>query len=189
MFNINVLPGTVKREDDESGLEWLGLLRGKRKEPTADVTYFTCLKMMSETLAKMPWKYYQETSKGIKKLKDTDESRLLRIRPNPYMTPTIFWNTVEVNRNHYGNAYVYIQRVFDRKKFGGKIKTTGLWILPSDCRLLWTMPDILQKRMLSGTCTRISIPGSSTFLKAVKYCTLKHHIQWMESQAIRYSTY
>lgn len=91
MFNINVLPGTVKREDDESGLEWLGLLRGKRKEPTADVTYFTCLKMMSETLAKMPWKYYQETSKGIKKLKDTDESRLLRIRPNPYMTPTIFW--------------------------------------------------------------------------------------------------
>nr|DAQ39248.1 MAG TPA: portal protein [Caudoviricetes sp.] len=133
MFNINVLPGTVKHEDDESGLEWLGLLRGKRKEPTADVTYFTCLKMMSETLAKMPWKYYQETSKGIKKLKDTDESRLLRIRPNPYMTPTIFWNTVEVNRNHYGNAYVYIQRVFDRKKFGGKIKTTGLWILPSDC--------------------------------------------------------
>lgn len=133
MFNINVLPSQAKREDDEGGLEWLGLLHGKRKEPTADVTYFTCLKMMSETLAKMPWKYYQETSKGIKKLKDTDVSRLLRIRPNPYMTPTIFWNTVEVNRNHYGNAYVYIQRKFERRKFGGEVKTLGLWILPSDC--------------------------------------------------------
>lgn len=130
MFNLNVLPGT--EHDEDKTLEWLGIERSKNK-PTADITYFTCLKMMSETVAKMPWKFYQNTVKGIKEPKDTDVSILLKRRPNPYMTPTIFWNTVEMNRNHYGNAYVYVQRQFDRKKYGGQYRTLGLWIMPSDC--------------------------------------------------------
>lgn len=130
MFNLNVLPGT--EHDEDKTLEWLGIERSKNK-PTADITYFTCLKMMSETVAKMPWKFYQNTVKGIKEPKDTDVSILLKHRPNPYMTPTIFWNTVEMNRNHYGNAYVYVQRQFDRKKYGGQYRTLGLWIMPSDC--------------------------------------------------------
>ena len=49
------------------------------------------------------------------------------------MTPTVFWNAVEMNRNHYGNAYVYIRRVFDRKKYGGEIKTLDLWVMQSSC--------------------------------------------------------
>lgn len=130
MFNLNVLPGA--EHDEDKILEWLGIKRSKNK-PTADITYFTCLKMMSETVAKMPWKFYQNTAKGIKEPKDTDVSILLKHRPNPYMTPTIFWNAVEMNRNHYGNAYVYVQRQFDRKKYGGQYRTLGLWIMPSDC--------------------------------------------------------
>lgn len=130
MFNLNVLPGA--EHDEDKTLEWLGIKRSKNK-PTADITYFTCLKMMSETVAKMPWKFYQNTAKGIKEPKDTDVSILLKHRPNPYMTPTIFWNAVEMNRNHYGNAYVYVQRQFDRKKYGGQYRTLGLWIMPSDC--------------------------------------------------------
>lgn len=41
-----------------SFLEQVGL-DGTRTKPTAEVTYFTCLKMLSETLAKMPIKYYR----------------------------------------------------------------------------------------------------------------------------------
>ena len=73
----------------------------------AEVTYFTCLKMLSETLAKMPIKYYQRTDKGIIEAEQTDTSRLLTKRPNPFMTPTVFWNTVEINRNHYGKGSFY----------------------------------------------------------------------------------
>lgn len=49
------------------------------------------------------------------------------------MTPTTFWNTVEINRNHYGNAYVYMRKKFDRKKYGGEIKIVDLWVMQSNC--------------------------------------------------------
>lgn len=112
-----------------SFLESLGL-RDKRK-PTSEVTYFTCLKMLSETLAKMPVKYYKRTDRGIEEAEPTDTSKLLTRRPNPFMTPTVFWNTVEMNRNHYGNAYVYIRKKFIRKKYGGEFKILDLWVMQS----------------------------------------------------------
>lgn len=49
----------VRRMDDKSFLEWIGIKR-ERRTPTSEVTYFTCLKMMSETIAKMPIKYFQK---------------------------------------------------------------------------------------------------------------------------------
>lgn len=64
IMNINTLP--TAEMNDESFLEWLGIKKDDNKNPTSDVTYFTCLKMMSETVAKMPWKLYQNTETGIK---------------------------------------------------------------------------------------------------------------------------
>lgn len=113
--------------------EFFGLLGVKRRKPLAEVTYFTCLKMLSETLAKMPLKFYQSTEEGIVEPDETETSRLLKTRPNPFMTPTVFWNTVEMNRNHYGNAYVYIRRKFVRKKYGGELKVIDLWVMQSNC--------------------------------------------------------
>ena len=117
---------------EESFLEWLGVKR-KNKDVMAEVTYFTCLKMMSETLAKIPWKYYQKTDKGIIEPELSDVAKLLKNRPNPFMTPTAFWNAVEMNRNHFGNAYVYVRSKFKRKKYGGEYKVMDLWIMPSNC--------------------------------------------------------
>ena len=63
-FDINVLPEAGL--NDESFLEWVGIRRdNESKKPTSDVTYFTCLKMMSETVAKMPWKLYQKLIKAL----------------------------------------------------------------------------------------------------------------------------
>ena len=98
ILNINVTQESGMNE--ESFLEWLGIKRNKNKGAMAEVTYFTCLKMMSETIAKMPWKYYQRTDEGIEEPEPTDTARLLKTRPNPFMTPTVFWNAVEMNRNH-----------------------------------------------------------------------------------------
>lgn len=47
---------------------------------------------------------YFTTDKGIIEAEQTDTSKLLTKRPNPFMTPTVFWNTVEINRNHYGTS-------------------------------------------------------------------------------------
>lgn len=116
--------------DDERLLEWLGI-SGTPKKLLSEVTYFTCLKMLSETLGKMPIKFYQQTSRGIEDSEPNVAYTLLKTRPNPQMTPTTFWGTVENNRNHYGNAYVWIRRQFERKRYGGDIIIKDLWIMPS----------------------------------------------------------
>ena len=116
--------------DDEQLLDWLGI-SGTPKKVLGEVTYFTCLKMLSETLGKMPIKFYQQTDRGIEETKANAAYNLLKTRPNPQMTPTTFWGTVENNRNHYGNAYVWIQKEFERKKYGGEIGIKNLWVMPS----------------------------------------------------------
>lgn len=120
---------TVGLEDKEL-LDWLGISNTPRKL-ISEVTYFTCLKMLSETLGKMPIKFYQDTPKGIVKAKHNNGYELLKLRPNSYTTPSIFWATVENNRNHYGNAYIWIRREFKRQKYGGEYEIKDLWIMPS----------------------------------------------------------
>ena len=126
-----IIPQKTVGMKDEELLEWLGITTVK-KDILSEVTYFTCLKMLSETLGKMPIKLYQETTDGVKKAKPNAVYNLLRVRPNPYMTPSSFWATVENNRNHYGNAYVYVRKEFIKQKYGGKLLTKDLWIMPSE---------------------------------------------------------
>lgn len=132
VLNINVVQ-EERSMSDESFLEWLGIKRDRNGQATSEATYFTCLKMMSETIAKMPWKHYRDTPDGIEEMPPTDASRLLKYRPNPFMTPTAFWCAVEANRNHYGNGYVYVRQRFSRRQYGGELKLMDMWIMPSDC--------------------------------------------------------
>lgn len=117
--------------NDEKIMEWLGIA-GTSKNLISEVTYFTCLKMLSETLAKLPIKFYQQTDKGKEKAEPNAAYELLKTRPNELMTPSIFWGTVENNRNHYGNGYVWIRRQFERKKYGGELTIKDMWIMPSN---------------------------------------------------------
>lgn len=126
-----IIPSTSVDMQSQELLEWLGIA-GTSKKIESEVTYFTCLKMLSETLAKMPLKFYQETEKGIVKTKSNEAHNLLKIRPNAIMTPSTFWATIEQNRNHYGNAFVWIRRKFKRNKYGGAVKIQDLWIMPTE---------------------------------------------------------
>lgn len=121
-----------KSLDDEDILEWLGI-SGTRKSVLSEVTYFTCLKMLAETLGKLPINYYQRTERGKIRAEPDEAYNLLAVRPNPIMTPTTFWTAVENNRNHYGNAYVWIRRKFIKRKYGGEYIPQDLWIMPSNC--------------------------------------------------------
>lgn len=89
----------------------------------SEATYFACLKILSESMGKLPLKLLQKTEQGgVEKAYKHPLYRILAYRPNPYMTATHFWSTVEYNRNHYGNGYVWITGAGSR---------TNLWILPS----------------------------------------------------------
>lgn len=93
-------------------------------ENLGEITYFTCLKMLSESLGKLNIDLLQDTDNGTVKVKDNQVYQLLKYRPNPYMTPSAFKSLIEFNRNHYGNAYVWA-------RYRGA-KLLDLWVLDSE---------------------------------------------------------
>lgn len=117
-------------ENTDMLLEWLGI--DKKTKNINEVTYYTCLKMLSETMAKLPLKYYQDTKEGRVRADPTKTYDILVNRPNPFMTPTTFWGTVELNRNHYGNAYVFMRK---------EAVKNGKYIIGEELKDLWIMPS------------------------------------------------
>lgn len=114
-------------------LEWLGI-DSEKPEAISETTYFTCLKVLSETMGKLPLKYYREGMEGGRvREPPTEAGRLLMYRPNPAMTPATFWSTVETNCEHYGNAYVWIQSRYRKQKYGGEYRIKGFWPMQSEC--------------------------------------------------------
>lgn len=142
VFNVKRIAGTTKYSQLDSLLNFLGI--DKRDESVlSEATYFACMKVLSESIGKLPLKLLQYNNRnGVKNARKNPYYYLVHDRPNKYMTATNFWSTVEFNRNHYGNAYVLI----DTKKNGKK----SLWILESkdvevwydDAKLIKDQPDI-----------------------------------------------
>lgn len=127
---INRFRGSpTKGMTEEDFAEWLGI-GYRNKSELREVTYYTCMKILSETMGKLPIKVYGWKKKQGRVRADPDStSKLLNGRPNPHMTPSIFFATVENNRNHFGNGYVWIQRKISRNGS----ENIGLWIMQSDC--------------------------------------------------------
>lgn len=87
-----------------------------------EITYFTCLKTLSESVGKMPV-YLMDADK--RRITNHQTSYLLQVSPNGIQTPAQLFTYFEYSRNHYGNAYAYLYR--DTK---GKL----LKIIPLDYR-------------------------------------------------------
>ena len=66
-------------------LDWLGIQPGNKA--INEVTYFTCLKMLSETMGKLPLKYYKSEGDGRIRADPDSGALLLMNRPNPVMSP------------------------------------------------------------------------------------------------------
>ena len=140
---FNVLTNKSTRQSVEMNklLDFLGLTDTKA-DNLSEATYFACLKVLSESIGKLPLKLLQYNDRnGVKSARKHPLYKVLHDRPNPYMTSSIFWSTMEYNRNHHGNAYAWIQ---------GAGNKTQLWILPSnevevwydDACILSKIPDI-----------------------------------------------
>ena len=122
--------------------KFLGIDTDTDERVLSEATYFACMKVLSEAIGKLPLKLLKHTDKnGIETARKHPIYHVLHDRPNPYMTASTFWSTVEYNRNHYGNAFVWIR---------GAGKNMTLWILPSeqvevwydDAKVLAEQPDI-----------------------------------------------
>ena len=123
-------------------LKFLGIDDTLDNDALSEATYFACMKVLCEAIGKLPLNLMQYNERnGVTVARTHPLYRVLHDRPNPYMTATTFWSTVEYNRNHYGNAYVWIE---------GSGSKLNLWILPStdvqvwydDARILADVPDV-----------------------------------------------
>ena len=81
-------------------------------EDLSEVTYFTCLKTLSESVGKMPVYLIDENKKRVSNHETTS---LLRASPNLIQTPAQMFTFLEYCRNHYGNAYAYLNRNINRR--------------------------------------------------------------------------
>ena len=164
---------TVKSSDSQLQewrqlAQWLGI-DDVKEDALSEATYFACLKVLSEAVGKLPLKLLRHTKDGgIDSAQTHPLWYKLHDRPNPYQSASIFWSTVEYNRNHFGNAYVWIE---------GAGRNMRLWILPStsvkvwydDARLFSDIPDIYylysggSKMYRFGSEEILHFRGSNTF--------------------------
>ncbi|WIF95130.1 phage portal protein [Caminicella sporogenes] len=95
--------------EDEELLKLLGIsVDGVSSNKLKEATYFTCMRILCDSISKLPCKLYRDTGNGKEKVSNHYLYNLLKIRPNPYMSASDFWKCVEFQRNHYGNAIVVI---------------------------------------------------------------------------------
>ncbi|MGN7470351.1 phage portal protein [Brevibacillus sp. SAFN-007a] len=110
--------------NDRRLLEVLGIDTGdvnvRGKNALKVDTVFSCVRIRSESVAKLPLKVFQEDESGIQKQTRHPAFQLLRLRPNPYMSAFDFWKCIEAQSSMYGNAYASIE--VDQR---GRI--VGLW--------------------------------------------------------------
>lgn len=116
---------------DADFLKWLGLdPQTVDSNKLGEATLLVCLKYLSESIGKLPVNAVQlSKEKGKERLYDFYMDYILNVEPNPFMNAITFKQSVELNRNFFGNAYIYLQT------FRGKIKS--LWLLPSDEVTIW----------------------------------------------------
>lgn len=130
MFGIKEKRETLELNvDDKRLLEVLGIdyddINVKGKNALKIDTVYACVRIRSESVAKLPLKVYQEDESGVSSQKRHQIQQLLKLRPNPYMSAFDFWKVIEAQSCLYGNAYANIE--FDKK---GKV--VGLWPMESN---------------------------------------------------------
>jgi len=91
-------------------------------------TYFSCLKIISESIAKCPFQIRQETDKGEIVATNHYLYDILRLRPNPNMSAIDTFKTLVVLSKHYGIAGLYIDRVGSKVNDLYPVKITDITV-------------------------------------------------------------
>jgi len=137
-------------------------LEGVDKSALSEATYFACLKVLSESIGKLPLKIQQQTdSNGVRVVREHQFYRMLNIRPNPYTTASAFWSAMELFRNHWGNGYAWIDTRDERNPSLWLMKPSDVDVWYDNACILADVPDIYYRY---STPKGIMILGSEEVL-------------------------
>lgn len=132
--SMELRSGETLELNDRRLLEFLGMnpteVNVRGNNALKQDTVYACIKILSESVAKLPLKIFQEDDNGIQKAARHPVYQLLKLRPNQHMSASDFWKCIEGQRAR-GNAYAYID--FDRKT--GRV--LGLWPLERTKVKVW----------------------------------------------------
>lgn len=123
-------------------LEFLGV-HDVSGSALSEATYFASLKVLSESIGKLPLKIQQYTpTQGIRVAREHPFYRMLNERPNRYMPASTFWSTMELCRNHYGNAYAWIDTRDPKRPQLWPLDPESVQVWYDDAQQLGDVPDV-----------------------------------------------
>lgn len=124
-------------------LDFLGIDHELKPEAMQEAVYFSCIKVLSESIGKLPLKIMQaQTGRGVHVVREHHWYRTLNKRPNRYMTASTFWGLMEICRNHYGNAYAWIDTRDPKKPQLWPIDPSTVQVWYDDACALQDAPDV-----------------------------------------------
>ena len=123
-------------------LNWLGV-HDVSGGALSEATYYACLKVLSESIGKLPLRLMQATpDTGIKPQLNHRYYRMLNERPNRFMSASVFWTYEEFCRQHYGNAYALIDDTDPLHPQLWPLDPEKMRVYYDDARLLNDVPDV-----------------------------------------------
>lgn len=151
-------------------LSFLGVHKAGDAAAMSEAVYFACCKVLSEAVGKLPLKIQQHsTGQGIRVAREHPYYRMLNERPNRYMAASTFWSTMELCRNHYGNAYAWIDTRDTTRPQLWPIDPTAVQVWYDDAKRLDNVPDVYYR---VSTKTGVLILGSEEVLHFKSHHTL-----------------
>jgi HK97 family phage portal protein len=150
-------------------MEFLGI-QNTGTESLGEATYFACLKVLSESVGKLPLKLQQYTPEhGIRIAREHRFYRMLNERPNRHMTASVFWSTMELCRNHYGNAYAWIDTRDPKRPQLWPLDPAAVQVWYDDICELRDAPDVYYR---VSTKKGVMVFGSEEVLHFKSHLTL-----------------
>lgn len=135
LFRRSEKRSTLYTLQDAEFAKFLGIeVDGVSSDKMKEATYFTCMRILTDSVSKLPLKLHQETDNGTLKATNHYLYSLLKLRPNPYMSSSTFWKFVEFQRNEHGHSVVYMDTQ-QRGRHAGRIK--GLYPLNMNDVEVW----------------------------------------------------
>ena len=148
----DVLVGKSYHDENlEALLDFLGVSSRLSGDALKEATYFACMKVLSESIGKVPIKVMQHTTQtGTLARRDHRYYRVLNERPNPYMTATTFWAMSELFRNHYGNSYSWIDERDPAHPKLWPMHPKDVQVYYDDAKRLADVPDVYYRYCSGG---------------------------------------
>ena len=107
------------------------------KEAMNIAVVYACVRILSNHVAMLPLQLFR--NKGGKRIRASDHeiAKIIEFRPNPYMTPFQFKQTMESHRQLYGNAFAEIEwsstaiaNLLTLESYEGHLGTAQLFKVP-----------------------------------------------------------